>query len=443
MPPAAPTGEQWLVSAAVATVAGLALAAGTAVALFVACALLLATGLILFKASLMPALLMLVVLFPKSGASVDGFPLPVLLPLLVGSLLAACYRWRGRAQLQLLVLPVLSLAWLAATGLRVAQRGDAAAVLGTAAWYGSSAVVLLLVLLLVHCPQPPPWCARAHRWILAGLVLACIYGAAQYVFGLQRLSVPGLTLALGDSYREKPLQLPTGGFKVPSTYANGNLIGIVVSFFIVLLLTRLAQGRSRLIPTTLLCLPLGAQLLLSGSRTAILATAAGGAIAVFSGRRPARALVLAAVGVAGSVAAALQIPTVARRLGGGNLTEATGAGRTGVWHDLLLQIEWWEIFIGQADWPERTLAEGAPGIVQQVGLVGLVLWIAPLLLLLSSRRFRPFAPAWAVIAVSAMLDSAYAVFPTLFIPLVVLLCTAWQAPERTHGVSTRPSFTYA
>lgn len=109
-------------------------------------------------------------------------------------------------------------------------------------------------------------------WITVFIV--GIFALIQYTGGVERTKIPGLTLQWGDNYLSKPLGWGMNGQetqKIPSTYQNGNALGIMTAQLLGIFLyvsARLKKQWQRIVNqlVILLCFII---LLLCGSRTAI------------------------------------------------------------------------------------------------------------------------------------------------------------------------------
>lgn len=356
---------------------------------------------------------------PKAGIVVSGFPVPAAMFLLLGA--ALLLRWRsgpsrsGRPGTRI---AVIALVWL---GFRlVALRLDGGSVgdmLALAGWYG-----LPIVLLLVGPALGSLRGALAVGWthrLESGLLLACGFSALQQLLGIERSVVPGITRAVGADYTAKPLQFP-GGTKIPSTYQNGNIFGVITAFFFLVAAERVLGGRGR--PRDRLIMGATAVAsVLSGSRTILIGLVVG--LAVLVARSGLDHRTVAVIGLAGVVfLGVLQIsPALSDRLTGTRASDPAFEGRTVVWGKIARQTPLAELVVGGPVWAQRRLdpglAEGAPGAVQQVGLFGVILFAGTFLAATSSPELRRWRVVLIPVVVSAVIDSAYLVFPTLFIPL--------------------------
>jgi hypothetical protein len=195
---------------------------------------------------------------------------------------------------------------------------------------------------------------------------------------------------------------------------------VVTAVFFLIAVRRFLTGRAgtrdriMLVATTIASV-------LSGSRTIIAGMALGLVLlAIRSGLRPrlVRALVVAGL----SMLAVLHFsPALSDRLLGTTAEDPALAVRSVVWSDVLDKTDPGELAVGGSAWvdsdPPVGKAEGALGAVQQVGFVGMALFAAAVLSATGDRALRVWWVLLVPVAVSLAVDSAYLVFPTLFIPL--------------------------
>jgi O-antigen ligase len=77
--------------------------------------------------------------------------------------------------------------------------------------------------------------------------MAGAYSLVQWIFGIEKTAITGLTVAIGDNIRNKPIGWGTYGMeaiKMPSTYQNGNGAGIFFALIIVVVLSWIPSSRS-------------------------------------------------------------------------------------------------------------------------------------------------------------------------------------------------------
>lgn len=408
----------------------LAAAAPQAAAALVAAGALLTVAI----ASPIPFVLMAAVLttaIPKAGFLINGLPLPLMMfVLLLAAVMlrpyAAPRETHGRR------LAIAALAWL---GIRLVltrlDGGSAADVLALAGWYGLPVLMLLL--------GPGLGALRGdegRRWIHrleTGMLLACGFSLVQRLWGLVPTTVPGLTRAVGADYSVKPLAFE-GGSKIPSTYQNGNVLGVVTAFFFLVAADRVLAGRGTRRDGFLMAATAVATVL-SGSRTVVIGLGLGLMILILRSRLNRRTIAVCLLATAALVGVLQWSPALAARLVGTRASDPALEQRTVVWDDVLRVTSVGELLVGGPVWAQKRLqpglAEGAIGAVQQVGIVGMALFIGVLLTATNAPGLRRWRIILIPVAVSFAVDSAYLVFPTLFIPLARMF-----AP--VHPDSARP-----
>jgi len=354
---------------------------------------------------------------PKAGFLVHGLPLP----LMMFVLLSAAVMLRAHADPSPARggrLAAAALAWLVFRLVTIRLDGGSAAdALALAGWYG-----LPLLLLMVG-----PRCGalrgdHGRRWVArleAGVLVACAFSLVQQVWGIGRTAVPGVTRAVGADYSVKPLEF-AGGSKIPSTYQNGNVLGVVTAFFFLVAAERILDGRGTRRDRLLLAGTAVASVL-SGSRTVVIGLALGIVVLILrSGvnRRTIAVCLLVGAALFGVLRAS---PALSARLVGTRASDPSLAVRTVVWGKILRTTSVPELLAGGPDWAQHKvdpgLAEGLVGAVQQVGLVGMGLFLGVLVAATNAPEHRRWRLILLPIAVSLAVDSAYLVFPTLFIPL--------------------------
>lgn len=375
-----------------------------------------ATALLVIPASALMALVAVGVTgIPKAGATVDGFPVPVMLVLLLGAL--PLLRQAGtRARVS--QVGVLAVVWLAVRmAVMILDGGEVGELLALAGWYG-----LPLILVMAGPALGSLRGEAGRRWVRYlefGILGACAFGIVQWIFGVTRFSIPGVTLALGADYSAKPL-LFEGGSKIPSTYQNGNVLGVATGFFFLVAADRLlAGGGTR--RNWLLLGATAAATMLSGSRTVVLGMALGLVVLAVRSRANHRTIgVGLAVGI--SILAVLAFsPSLSDRLLGTTPQDPNVVLRTNSWSEVLSSASLVELATGDDTWvadsPVPGRAEGLVGAVQQVGILGVALFLATFVLATNRPDMRRWRILLIPVAVSLAVDSAYLVFPTLFIPL--------------------------
>lgn len=358
---------------------------------------------------------LLVCASPKAGIKLSFLPLPIVLftVIIIGHLIGRKSTRMGKFSAAAAVFGswiVIRLGLLLGSG---APLSEAAALLG---WTVAPFLFLSSVRRLVHS-------ANGVRFLRLGLELgfaiACLYALLQRVVGITATTVPGVTLALFDSYTDKFNGLGQLGSKIPSTYQGGNNFGIIAAVFLVWYLAELSLGRSRRIPYATASVLAGLAavgLFLSGSRTAFFGALAGVLVLGLVRISTKRFLILLGACLLG-LSVLILLPDDLTRL---TNFDPTASGRTLDWAAMLRSSSLLSLLFGSTGWAlnRGLLVEGVLGAVQQVGLVGVVLFS-----LAYAGRFRfsdiPAAVLLAPVAVSFLVDSTYLVFPTLFIPLLI------------------------
>lgn len=142
---------------------------------------------------------------------------------------------------------------------------------------GNSAYYITITLVLIGSPLAlgVGFASRpqaALRILAFSLFIVGLYAIIQWIFGIDRTSVQGVTLALGDAIDRKPIGYGFDGrdaLKMPTTYQNGNEAGIFYLLALPVAMTwKPVAMEDRLIKTGG-CVFGAAGLLLCGSRSAI------------------------------------------------------------------------------------------------------------------------------------------------------------------------------
>jgi len=252
------------------------------------------------------------------------------------------------------------------------------------------------------------------------LSILSIFAISQHFFGLQFLQVPGLTIALGDSYESKNLNIFEGknvvALKSPSTYQSGNLFGQVSAIILVWILELTSKknyGSRRLrLPMTAI---VSSALLLSFSRTALLALVFGWLV-YFSTSRSKSKGSLAIVAAFLSVFAFLE-PIASSRFSFANLSN--DLGRTAIWLKALETYSVPDWLFGRVGPIPRSdiIMEGMFGILSQVGVIGLVL----ILYCWKKAGLTQWPGFTAAFWFCLSIDSTYYFAPFMWIPAILLI----------------------
>lgn len=70
---------------------------------------------------------------------------------------------------------------------------------------------------------------RFFKILILALILTSGFSIIQYIFGIEKTMIEGITIALGETYEGKPIGILSeidSAIKMPSTYQNGNGVGV-------------------------------------------------------------------------------------------------------------------------------------------------------------------------------------------------------------------------
>ncbi len=162
---------------------------------------------------------------------------------------------------------------------------------------------------------------------------------------------------------------------------------------------------------------------LSGSRTAIVGAVVGIALLYALGGSIGRKLALLGFVAAAAWGVLLLVPGLAERYTISNVVESGGAGRTEIWRRAFNVTTTREWFLGADTYMPL---EGAPGILFQIGLIGIALMI--LVCRIPAIRSHGWLPPLAGLAAACAVDYSYALFPTLFLPAAMMCSNAIRRP---------------
>lgn len=385
--------------------------------------------------TIVTATALLVTTFPKAGVIVGGLPLPAMMFMLFAAIPFLRQHRRAVAR-PTDWFAILALAWLA---LRLVMMtfdgGSAADAFALVGWYG------LPVLLVLVGPAVGSLAGEvAGRWTAGmelGVIAASTFAFVQFRLGIERTAVPGLTRAIGADYTRKPLQF-AGGEKMPSTYQNGNVLGVVTAVFCLIAADRFLRGEHTRRDGVVL-VATAAATVLSGSRTTIAGLILGLAVLVARSKVSHRtAGVAVALGLAMAAVLAFS-PALSERLVGTRSNDPNLTFRTTSWAKVLRESPVRELVAGSASWvqdsPKLGQVEGALGMVQQVGLVGVGLLVAVVVAATSAPGARRWRILLIPLAISVLVDSAYLVFPTLFVP-VARMFAPLESSDELVGVAS-------
>lgn len=379
-------------------------------------------------------LVFLVAATPKAGIRTESLPVPFMLPALgLAIAIAVRHGHRVKPTRAAWFLGVTLVAWVTARVAIIYCGGGAVGnVVAPVFWCAATAVTLLLASFMQLPAKLETRWARACEY---GYAMAAVFGLVQLFVGIDRTVVPGITLALGDSYLSKNngiLDQGTEEFsKIPSSYQSGNVWGTVSAFFVVIVASRVLNGRG--VKGDLILLPLaGASVLLSGSRTAVVAVVTVGLVLAFRSSRLGRRAVVT-IGTMGAFFLAVWAqPGLLLRLNVGSAVGSNAGGRTTMWPEVLSRMSLGDVLFGSLRFGYGTSsneqAEGWLGIVQQVGVIGVVFFVA-VVVLATSGRLREWRLPFLVLGIAMILDSTYFVFPTLLLPAARVFAPLLNAPR--------------
>ncbi len=430
----------WVAAGGLVLGAPLALAPALGVGL----AAIVSVGIWMFVAptSFLAATGFLVAAVPKAGWRINEFPFPVLMIPLFGA--AFVLRSRGERSgfitdsTQTALVGIAAL-WLAVRLVVLRNAGiPTSAQLALVGWY---ALPLALLVIGPRLGSVRGFTGRLWAGALeAGVLFACGFAVMQRVFGLEETAIEGVTISLGDSYENKPLLFGEGGIKTPSTYQNGNILGVITGVFFLIAVDRMLRGTAR--PRDyVMATATAVASFLSGSRTVVLGVFIGFVLLVLRSRVTGRTVKAVAVPALVLVVVLQVIPTFAARYSFRPTSGDITAGRAQQWSALLESSTPTELLVGSTDWLEggRGLAEGVFGIVQQVGLVGVVLVGGVLWIATSGPSVRRWRLLLIPLFVSVCIDSAYYSFPTLFLPVARMFAPLDPSGDRANAPESKRS----
>ena len=357
--------------------------------------------------------------FPKAGIKLDGFPFPVFLfGLLFAMVLIAMKKKIVNHTALATLATVLFIFWALFRAAIFASSG-----IGTVAAFLAWSAIPLVMLYLATRIQDNMFSFR--RSIEKGFLLAVGYAMLQFAFSIEATAIPGLTYALGDDLTQKHNVIYGGDgdySKIPSTYQNGNIFGLVAAAFLALAIQRIIR-RAGTPMDTLVLLASGAAIAVSGSRTAIVASVLAIALLfLVTGVLKTKVRVVIILGLAVSAVVAFQ-PQLLDRYSLANLQESGGAGRSDMWALALSNLTPLEHWFGSETF---ILTEGWLGVVMQIGVIGIILMCVAIAFLL--KRRPGFGIAVFVLLIGVVIDSSYRFFPTWFLVAALAAASPIQSP---------------
>lgn len=347
--------------------------------------------------------------FPKAGFKLGDFPLPIFLfGLIVAVLLLGMRRKLAPVGTVATVLTLALIVFVIARTLSLYTTSGFGGAAAFAAW---TAGPIILLYLAVRQPEPDIRFRKSIEW---GFLLSVGFSIVQLFGGVERTAVAGLTYAYGDDLTQKHNIIYNDSgvadySKIPSTYQNGNIYGLVAAGIFAMALSRIVRRSGSRLDYALV---LGSSLAiaLSGSRTAIIAAVLvvliivlrGGHLGVKVG------IIVLLVSVA-AVVIALQ-PGLVDRYSVKDVIDSGGSGRSAMWAYGLAVHPLSDFWVGARVDPG---IEGWLGMLLRVGWVGVFLIIAVVAVLCRGRK--QLALPLVVLTVGAIIDSSYLLFPTWFI----------------------------
>jgi hypothetical protein len=270
------------------------------------------------------------------------------------------------------------------------------------------------------------------------LIVVDLYALLQFLLGITSTSIPGVTYTYGQSLEQKPIGYTDTGVsnKMPSTYQNGNYLGIFDALGIGSIITwtpstkKWAIARYSAIFTGII------GLLLCGSRSIVLPFVVV-VIFIFAQRfrllnknAQVTALVSSALLLIliTSYIALFQSEMIAHfvnRIFLQTFSDSTGAGRTTQWKIMANSIQQLDFpqtlrfFTFGADPQQLSGGEGLPEFVRTFGVLGGLLFYGLLLSTATSAwrtpHTRPSALVFICVIVAFCVDSSFYYFPNVLL----------------------------
>ncbi|WP_126688350.1 hypothetical protein [Nocardioides ferulae] len=368
--------------------------------------------------------------FPKAGIKFASFPFPIAIFSLF--LAALILRLKFASGVSIHARQAVPLVWIVYSSLVVLKAGmylddGIAEIAEFLAWS-------ILPLALLALSESSGSIARQFRYSLGlGFSLAVAYGLLQAAASVEAVAVPGLTYAWGDDLLSKNNLISDEFSKIPATYQSGNVFGVVSACFLTFALQAIMERRSTFFDYWVASAAL-IGVALSGSRTAILAAGMGCAFLI--ARRG--SLLRKVLTTAGAAALALSVlgarPELGQRYSLEQALQTGGTGRTGGWSSVIRDLTPLQWAIGTSD---RAIAvEGWANLISQIGVIGAMLIC--LLVSLRVRGRKSGATAMLVcLAAATVVDSSFALFPTWFLPALLVSSADGQSASPSDGVQPK------
>lgn len=286
---------------------------------------------------------------------------------------------------------------------------------------------------------------------LAGIITG-LYSVAQWLFGITQTTIPGITLALGDSWEDKPIGY---GFttlheatKMPSTAQNGNNIAILCVLAIGTLLTWIPNTKKWFYAKWCSLGLFFTALILSGARSSVYPFFCLLPLGVYGcwkqyhkrGKKEWIAIILTLAVTALFILILMQIPQLTPLVnqetaidyidGPSRLTEdiGTASGRFNIWNGMIQTLkdeysflDWTRlIFIGASGENMMMGGEGLPLFISMFGALSAVLFMGMFIPILMLFKQTPTF-IWATLSFAGALavDSGYN-YPPILIWFFVL-----------------------
>ncbi len=353
-------------------------------------------------------------LFPKAGVNLNGIPITLNL-LLIGILIIDCtMRYMSDFGKFHFIYFSLMIPWLILCQVRSDILAENRTVrFGSVYWF----LIVPLFWLSIEL------CIKAGHRIAPKIILYCSFGATlfgvcQFFLGLNFLRVNGVTIAWGDSYESKNLNIFESSFsvgtKIPSTFQGGNIWGQCSALILiwVVVFKMWKSFNSRILQFASVFSPCIA-VFLSFSRTAVVTSLLCLGLYFLRDRKW-------FIKIAVYILAIFFLFSFSSRISGQRYSIesfSNSAGRSSQWKEGLSRYSVGDWLFGRS----TTLAEssfsmeGLLGLFSQVGIVGF-----SLILLLWLKIFNG-KYVWLGIGmlVCLILDSTYLTPPLLLIPSIL------------------------
>lgn len=164
-------------------------------------------------------------LIPKAGLNMRGIPLTLNLFLVGAIILITIVKYFSFFDLNHIIILSMIIPWLLVCMFRSNALIESQTLkFGSIYWF----LFVPFFWVATYCLK------KANRCISPKLLIYCsfgtsLFGIAQYIWGLNFLKIPGITIAIGDSYEHKNLNIfeaySSVGTKIPSTFQSGNIWG--------------------------------------------------------------------------------------------------------------------------------------------------------------------------------------------------------------------------